>query len=585
MRAGFVFALTIGVVGALAASQPGAGRTSAHAMPQVRTVATVRGHVLDFAQDGRYLAWLLAGPGQVGRVFVEDLRTGARTSLPRTPGATGDISMDPRGLALLGGRAYWEQTYTSANTTDASLATASIQDPRLRGIGYEEIANPSSYSLQPPVSDGRGVYFWSGREDDFFGPVIRFEGLSRSRVTGRLPTPAALAAGGGRFAVAVRDRDDAAGSPAWSPDGKQIAFTRKVGSSDELWLANANGVNEHMIAVHGSDPDWSPDGTKLAYGGPNNTVVIGNADGSNPQVVTTGSDPAWSPDGRQLAVVVKGSIWTVGSDGRGSTLVIPDGYDPDWSPDGRELVYAGGQFGDEVWLANDDASNQHMLASGGAFDPSPTWSPDGSEIAWASHDCGDTDSAGICEIHPDGTDRRGLEDGTGYPLVGYEPAWAPTSKSLVYVSEDEDGDSHIAVWPGLRQLTVAPPEMSIVVRASAGRRLADFESSGRVDALAVSRRVVAALISDAGRLAIEIYQPTRHVVPLAGSPKGQLAISGTTLVFQIGHTIEALDAVAGSPHPVAHSASYAIGLSIVGRRVAWAENGHRGARIRELELP
>jgi hypothetical protein len=83
---------------------------------------------------------------------------------------------------------------------------------------------------------------------------------------------------------------------------------------------------------------------------------------------------------------------------------------------------------------------------------------------------------------------------------------------------------------------------------------------------------------------IEIYQPRWRIVGLAAAPENELAAVGSTLVFEIGGTIETLDALQGSPGPVATTTSPAIGLSIVGRKVAWAENDRRGAGIRMLEL-
>jgi TolB protein len=554
----------------------------------VHTVATVRGHVVGFAQDGRYLAWLLPGPanqfgaGNVGAVVMHDLRTGVQTKIPSDP--QGYWPLGPQGLALVGDRAYWEQTGGTNNTVDAALVTAAVHDRRQRGIGSEEVAADSPQdTLQPVVSDGTNAYFWSSSDPDFFGPIVRFEGLTRKRIGRGIEAPAALAAGGGRLARAVHVYDYA-GSPAWSPDGKQIAFAR---NGDGIWVVDADGTNPHMIAARGNNPDWSPDGTRLVYDVGGDKVVVANADGTDPQVVTSGDDPAWSPDGLKLAVVRDYSIWIVTLNDRGDTLVVPNGVEPDWSPDGRELVYAGGEGLNAVWLANADGSKQHMLAPSGLATPHPAWSPDGAEIAWVSPDCGTSNDPGICEIHPDGTGEQTLPVGNVNTFDKYDPAWGPTSKSLLLVSDDHtaDGDAHVFVWPGLRQVTRRAQAMPIVVSTSGGRRGAQFESSGPVEALAVSRLVVAALISDAGHPAIEIYQPTRRIVPLAGSAKDQLAISGMTLVFQVGDTIETLDALYGSPRPVAHTSSYAIGLSIVGRRVAWADNGARGARIRELQLP
>jgi Tol biopolymer transport system component len=573
---------------ALAASQPGAGQRSARTRLPVQTVATVRGHVLGFAQDDRYLGWLLPGPpnqfgaGNVGVVVMDDLRTGAKTKTPSNP--NGYWPGPPRGLAVAGDRAYWEQIGATQNTTDADLVTASIRHRKQLQLASEE--STGDIPLLPPVGDGTNVYFWSSSDPDFVGPVARYDSLKRRRVTTGIGDPAALAAGGGRFARAVHTHDNA-GAPVWSPDGKQIAFTRTVGSSHQLWLVNADGTNEHMIAGKGTDPNWSHDGTKLAYGGPGNSIIVSNADGTDPQRVTSGTDPAWSPGGRKLAVVDQGGIWTVAPDGTDRTLVIKGGSAPDWSPNGRDLVYVGP--GGTVAVAGADGSDPHTIATpdSDSYGPSPAWSPDGTEIAFVSLSCGDGfDTVGICDMHPDGTDEQTVvgDDSGDY----YQPAWGPTNSSLVSVSSEwvyGDGDPHIVVWPDMRQVTGPPPEMSIIVSTRDGRQVAQLESSGPVKALAVSRRVVAASISDAGRPAIEIYQPTPRIVPLAGSPGNKLAISGTTLVFQVGHTIETLDGLKGSPRPVARTASYAIGLSVVGRRIAWAENGAHGAQIRELELP
>jgi hypothetical protein len=581
----------LAVVIALSVSSAVGASTGASARSRgsrVRTVATVQGDVLGFAQDRYYVGWLLRGPrvgyqlGHVGVAVTDDLRTGARTRLPAVPGATNNVSMDPQGLALAGGRAYWEQTYASLSTTDASLATASIHDRRLRGIAYQEIGNPpGGDSLQPPVSDGASVYFWSGTEPDFTGPIVRFDGLKPRRVTGPLPAPAALVAGGGRFAVASRGYDDA-GSPAWSPNGRQIAYVRH---GTALWLVNADGSASHEIAPQGRDPDWSPDGAKLAYGGPGDTVVIANSDGSDPQVVTSGSDPAWAPNGKTLAVVDQRGIWSVAPDGHDRTLVIAKGNAPDWSPDGRQLVYGGG---DDVWLANADGSNQHMLARGGLWPPTPAWSPDGTMIAWVDDfsPCGGNsdDAPGICTIHPDGSHEQVVLRGEDSQQAFYDPAWGLTSNRFAYVSDDytADGDPHVMV--DLRRVTAAPAAMPIVVRSRSGQSAASFESGGPVLALAVSRRVLAALVQEPdGRSAIEIYQPHRRIVPLAVA-SNQLSTNGNVLVFQIGRTIDTLDVLRGSPRPVATTDYTAIALSIVGNRIAWADSHGRATQIKTLQI-
>jgi hypothetical protein len=570
--------------------------------PTVRTVATVRGRVVGFAQDRRYLAWTLPGKRDrlgeegCGMVIVKNLGTGARTRLAASLGpACSWGGYDPLGLALAGGRAYWEQIDISNNTFGAELASASVRDRKLRGLGSQEVDRwrtsdqlPSD-QLLPPVSDGSSVYFWSSTEPDFVGPILSFRGRRRAQFI-RSPSdaPDAVAAGGGRFARAIRVYDNAS-SPAWAPDGNQIAYSH----GDELWLVNADGTNPHRIAARGLDPDWSPDGAKLAYGGPANTVVIANADGTNPKGVTNGSDPAWSPDGSHLAIVHQGGIWIVAPDGSDLRLVIPNAVGPDWSPDGSQLVFARGEYATEVHVANADGSNERTLVANNLATASPSWSPDGSEIAFTCSCEPDPNVENVCEIRPDGSGEHCLATGANDFISRYQPAWGPTPGRLVFVKFDPiagDGDSHLVLWPGMRQLTYRkPPPTPIIVYAHNGRAIEQTEAGGRVIALAVSSHVAAALVREpSGGRALEIYQPQPRVIPIAHAPQDELALAGTILAFQVGRTIEVVEALEGSPRPVATTPSRAIGLSLVGHRLAWAENvrqnGARRGRIRVLEL-
>jgi Tol biopolymer transport system component len=99
--------------------------------------------------------------------------------------------------------------------------------------------------------------------------------------------------------------------PAWSPDGGRIAYwTRSTASAPAaVWVMDANGANAHRIAT-GSTPAFSPDGTQLAWGlydGAGAHLVLGAADGTNARTVATfapgtsyrydAMHPSWSRDG------------------------------------------------------------------------------------------------------------------------------------------------------------------------------------------------------------------------------------------------------------------------------------------------
>jgi TolB protein len=149
------------------------------------------------------------------------------------------------------------------------------------------------------------------------------------------------------------------GSPTWSPDGRRIAFQsdrgRSVGAIVAIYVMGADGSNPVMLqdrrpedppTIIDQQPAWSPDGRQIAFlsarsgiHSPGFSVFVMNADGSGARRVTqTPYDyehPDWSPDGRYIVFVHYGQgIWVVESTG-GSPIRLTEGpydRDPDWSP-------------------------------------------------------------------------------------------------------------------------------------------------------------------------------------------------------------------------------------------------------------
>lgn len=105
-------------------------------------------------------------------------------------------------------------------------------------------------------------------------------------------------------------------SPSWSPDGTSITYASGQGYGSEIYVIDSNGRNRRNITSSWGeltgevDPSWSPDGSQIAFArftsqGPPSAVWIMNADGTNPQQITSGHDdraPAWSPDGTHLVI-------------------------------------------------------------------------------------------------------------------------------------------------------------------------------------------------------------------------------------------------------------------------------------------
>jgi len=103
-------------------------------------------------------------------------------------------------------------------------------------------------------------------------------------------------------------------TPAWSPDGSQVAYqgTDPQGNNPGLYLVSAGGGPSTRLTDHETDraPTWSPDGASIAFmssrSGRWQLYVVPAAGGmSQPLGQSGGNDglPAWSPDGRQIAFV------------------------------------------------------------------------------------------------------------------------------------------------------------------------------------------------------------------------------------------------------------------------------------------
>ncbi len=226
--------------------------------------------------------------------------------------------------------------------------------------------------------------------------------------------------------------------PAWSPDGRMIAFTGVIDprqrAEQEIFVVRADGTHLRRVTRHpGEDalPSWSPDGKWIVFERTTGLYVVSLEKGRIRPVGGAGQGahaPAWSPNGRWIAV---DGVRLVSPGGRaGPTITHPpengdfnpdSDLHPDWSPGGGRIAFIRVHWVcprcDEYsfWIADSTRANPHKIADS-AFDA--RWSPDGKRLAVATYD-------GIVTMRPDGSG-IGLVAGSRSAEAGFD--WGPAAK-------------------------------------------------------------------------------------------------------------------------------------------------------------
>lgn len=240
-------------------------------------------------------------------------------------------------------------------------------------------------------------------------------------------------------------------SPAWSPDGKKIAYTSyikrsrsKIRNADMFLFDLTTGKRKLVSYREGlnSGASFAPD---------NQHIFLTISQGKTPDIykinfagdivskITNGPagamnvEPAVSPDGKKIAFssdrAGRTMIYTMNIDGSNVKRITFAGQfnaSPAWSPDGKKIAFAG-QTGSnfDVFVMNEDGTNMVRLTSAkkpngkASNNEDPTWSPDGRFVMYTS------DRTGKNQIYistPDGLEERRITiDSANY----YKPKWSP----------------------------------------------------------------------------------------------------------------------------------------------------------------
>ncbi len=276
---------------------------------------------------------------------------------------------------------------------------------------------------------------------------------------------------------------------AWSPDGRRLAFARTSGGQlrpqgyryphEDIFVINADGSGLHQLTHTGdaSDPVWSPDGRQIAFSRARPYISVARkregisagiwtvrSDGSDARQLTPtveGQDDqpgSFSPNGRWLAFTRSEATRPVGmipntsavylrrmSDGALRKLADRASH-PAFSPDGGWIALASTRDRDGIHQVGEDQEAyaadlylvdlagrrwRRLIHSNGIDEDYPSFSPDGERIAYERIDSFDNARISdnyhtVWEINANGGCPTALRDDNHTDAFWYSPpAWRP----------------------------------------------------------------------------------------------------------------------------------------------------------------
>jgi Tol biopolymer transport system component/DNA-binding winged helix-turn-helix (wHTH) protein len=250
------------------------------------------------------------------------------------------------------------------------------------------------------------------------------------------------------------------GSPAFSPDGRTLVFSRAVTFSvADLYILRlsasygAEGSPERLTSLGdwAAGPVWLPNGREIVfydgkwYGGPSALWRMPVFRGSKPTRLDFAGESAGTPtvsrNGRLVYAQTNSyqvNIWRVQLSSTDQPANPPTpliassrmDHNPQFSPDGIRIAFSSSRSGrSEIWRCDRDGSNAEQLTRFGApITGSPRWSPDGQKIVFDSNRDGRFD---LYLLDPAGGVPRRLTNGPADNAVG---SWSRDGKWIYFVS-------------------------------------------------------------------------------------------------------------------------------------------------------
>lgn len=249
-----------------------------------------------------------------------------------------------------------------------------------------------------------------------------------------------------------------------------VGSDKGLGKQKEIFIMDWDGANAEKITNHRSislSPAWSPNGKQIAY---TSYVVRAKTKMRNADMfiydLTTGkrrlvsyrmglnSGACFSPDNKSIFLTISQQgtpdLYRMSTDGalQGKVTNGPNGamnVEPAVSPQGDKIAFSSDRSGRPmIYTMNIDGSNVKRITFAGVYNSTPSWSPDGKKIAFAGQSEGNFD---IFVMNADGTNMIRLTSSrktNGKWSTNEDPSFSPDGRFVMYTS-DRTGKNQIYI--------------------------------------------------------------------------------------------------------------------------------------------